>query len=80
LLGLLLAEARGRGCSQVLLEVAGENAAAIALYEAAGFARISVRRSYYGPGLDAAVMRLRLRAAPAASAASAASASGEDPR
>ena len=60
LLDDLLAEARRRGCSQVLLEVREDNAAAQALYLATGFERISVRRGYYGPGLDGLVMRLRL--------------------
>ncbi len=60
LLDELLAEARRRGCSQVLLEVRDDNIAAQSLYAATGFERISVRRGYYGPGLDALVMRLRL--------------------
>ena len=62
LLDALLAEARRRDCSQVLLEVAAENSGAQVLYAGRGFERISVRRSYYGPGHDAVVMRLRLRA------------------
>jgi [ribosomal protein S18]-alanine N-acetyltransferase len=61
LLDDLLAEAGRRGCSQVLLEVRADNVAAQALYLARGFERISVRRGYYGPGLDAIVMRIRLR-------------------
>lgn len=60
LLDDLLAEARRRSSSQVLLEVSDDNAAAQALYAATGFERLSVRRGYYGPGLDAIVMRLRL--------------------
>ncbi len=59
LLDALLAEARRRGCSEVLLEVDVDNAAAQRLYERAGFTRVSVRRGYYGPGRDAAVMRRR---------------------
>jgi [ribosomal protein S18]-alanine N-acetyltransferase len=59
----LLAQARRRDCSQVLLEVRADNAAAQALYEARGFERISLRRGYYGLGLDAVVMRLRLGSA-----------------
>lgn len=64
LLDALLVQARQRDCSQVLLEVAAENTAAEGLYSSRGFERISVRRGYYGPGLDAVVMRLRLRAQP----------------
>ena len=44
---------------RVFLEVRESNSAAIALYESRGFARISVRRSYYRrPVEDALVMRL----------------------
>ncbi len=60
LLDGLLAAARRRDSSQVLLEVAADNTAAQALYAGRGFERISLRRGYYGPGLDALVMRLRL--------------------
>ena len=55
----LLAEAARRGCTQVLLEVRHDNAEALALYTSLGFERLAVRRGYYGPGEDAAVMRLR---------------------
>jgi [ribosomal protein S18]-alanine N-acetyltransferase len=59
LLERLLATAEERGCSEVLLEVRADNAAAIALYESEGFAAIARRTSYYGPGLDALIMRRR---------------------
>jgi len=59
LLEELLAEADRRDCSQVLLEVDADNAAAQQLYTRRGFERISVRRGYYGPSRDAVVMRLR---------------------
>jgi ribosomal-protein-alanine N-acetyltransferase len=49
-----------RGCSQVFLEVRSNNDAAISLYESRGFDRQALRADYYGPGLDAVVMRLRL--------------------
>ena len=55
----LLATADGRGCSEVLLEVSADNAAAIALYASEGFEVIARRSSYYGPGLDALIMRRR---------------------
>ena len=62
LLDDLVAEARRRRATEVLLEVRAENAAAQALYAGAGFERIAVRRGYYRPGgTDAHVLRLRLR-------------------
>jgi ribosomal-protein-alanine N-acetyltransferase len=61
LLDALVAEARQRGCAQVFLEVLDGNAPALALYERAGFERMGRRASYYGPGLDAVILRLRLR-------------------
>lgn len=60
LLDELLHEARARGCTQVFLEVDVDNAAAIALYERAGFTREGRRTDYYGPGRHALVMRRRL--------------------
>jgi len=51
------------GADAVLLEVSTENAAALGLYRAAGFAEIDRRRAYYRDGSDAVVMRLPLRAA-----------------
>jgi ribosomal-protein-alanine N-acetyltransferase len=60
LLDRAIAEARHRGCSQVMLEVAHDNEPAIALYASVGFESLGRRRDYYGPGLDAVIMRLRL--------------------
>ena len=58
LLLALLAEADGRGCRHVDLEVRADNATAIRLYEAHGFRSIGLRRGYYQPsGADALVMR-----------------------
>jgi len=66
LLDDLVAKARGAGATEVVLEVRAENAAAQALYAAAGFERIGVRRGYYRPGgTDAHVLRLRLAGRPA---------------
>jgi ribosomal-protein-alanine N-acetyltransferase len=64
LLDALVAEARRRGCAQLFLEVRVDNASAIALYELSGFTREGRRTDYYGPGLDALVMRLRLHTDP----------------
>ena len=60
LLDALVAEARRRGCAQLFLEVLDGNEAALALYARAGFERMGRRTSYYGPGLDAVILRLRL--------------------
>jgi ribosomal-protein-alanine acetyltransferase len=63
LLAQFLADARRLGAEQVFLEVRQSNAAAIALYERAGFKPIARRASYYpatgddGTREDALVMR-----------------------
>ena len=44
----------------MMLEVGTENTAAIKLYEKLGYQKISTREGYYGPGLDAFVMRKEL--------------------
>jgi ribosomal-protein-alanine N-acetyltransferase len=41
----------------MMLEVGVENSGAIALYEKLGYQTIATRKNYYGPGLDAFVMR-----------------------
>jgi len=48
------------GAAVMFLEVDTANAPALALYARAGFARVGTRRGYYGPGRDAAVLRLSL--------------------
>lgn len=62
LLHALLDEAGRRGCRTVILEVRADNKPAQALYETAGFEVIGRRRDYYGPRVDALVMRRRGRA------------------
>jgi [ribosomal protein S18]-alanine N-acetyltransferase len=58
LLTALLERAAEQGARTVTLEVRADNAAAIALYQRHGFARIAVRRGYYGPeGADAWIMQ-----------------------
>jgi hypothetical protein len=47
--------------TQLFLEVLAGNDAALALYASSGFERQGHRRDYYGPGLDAIVLRHRLR-------------------
>lgn len=46
----------------MMLEVGVNNVNAIALYEKLGYENISIRKGYYGPGLDALVMRKELGA------------------
>jgi len=54
----LMAEARRRSASEVLLEVRMDNDGARKLYEKLGFAVIGTRRGYYDQGrVDALVMR-----------------------
>ncbi len=71
--GLALVRAAGRvalaaGAQTLWLEVAEDNAAALALYAAAGFEEVGRRRAYYpracGPA-DALTLRCRLNSAPA---------------
>lgn len=56
-----LYQARLRGAGQAFLEVSAENAAAIALYESAGFVGAGRRRGYYHVDGDRAVDALVLR-------------------
>jgi len=49
-----------KGAPAMMLEVGTENISAIALYEKLGYENISTRKGYYGPGLDAFVMRKEL--------------------
>ncbi|WP_048858098.1 GNAT family N-acetyltransferase, partial [Acidiphilium multivorum] len=64
LLTVALAAARARGAETVFLEVEADNAAAIALYRAAGFIAAGRRRDYYGAGRDALLFSLRLSGSP----------------
>ncbi|WP_250446921.1 ribosomal protein S18-alanine N-acetyltransferase [Actinotalea sp. C106] len=62
LLDALLDRARGFAARAVLLEVRVDNAAAIGLYERAGFRTIGRRRRYYQPeDVDAFTMELALQ-------------------
>lgn len=54
--------ARRAGAEAAFLEVAADNAAARALYAGCGWVEAGRRPRYYGPALDAVVMRLDLAA------------------
>jgi ribosomal-protein-alanine N-acetyltransferase len=60
LLAAAMAGAVARGAGAMFLEVAEGNAAARALYAAAGFAEVGRRRRYYPDGGDALVLRRAL--------------------
>jgi len=52
--------AKAQGSTAMMLEVKTDNSAAIGLYQSLGYAKLNVRKDYFGPGLDAQVMRLEL--------------------
>ncbi len=52
----ILAAGAGAGATVAGLEVRADNAAALSLYAACGFARVGERRDYYGPGEHAVLM------------------------
>jgi len=64
LLDDLFARARALGARRVVLEVAADNGAALALYEVAGFRTVGLRHGYYqrerGPAIDAWLLRAAL--------------------
>ena len=49
-----------QGSIAMMLEVKTDNAAAISMYESLGYAKLNVRKDYFGSGLDALVMRKEL--------------------
>ena len=55
LIAAFISDARDRGVKKLFLEVRETNAAAIRLYEKAGFTRISVRKKYYRDGENALI-------------------------
>jgi len=60
LLEVLIDQASGDGAERMLLEVAGDNEAAIGFYEAFKFTEISRRIGYYPGGTDALIMELNI--------------------
>ena len=57
LVGEARAVAAAMGAPHMLLEVAADNAAALALYGSLGFSPVGRRRGYYASGVDAVLMR-----------------------
>jgi len=49
-----------QGSIAMMLEVKTDNVEAISLYESLGYAKLNVRKDYFGSGLDALVMRKEL--------------------
>ena len=49
-----------QGSIAMMLEVKVDNVEAIGLYESLGYSKLNKRKDYFGPGLDAMVMRLEL--------------------
>ena len=68
LLQAALGLAHAAGAEAMFLEVAADNAPAVALYEHAGFERVGLRRGYYanagGSPIDALVYRRALNSDP----------------
>jgi len=57
LLALITDFAVDRQASAMMLEVKSDNVEAIGLYESLGYSKISIRKDYFGSGLDALIMR-----------------------
>lgn len=57
LVRLFLATCIAEGAEAAFLEVASDNAGALALYRKTGWTPAGKRRDYYAPGVDAVVMR-----------------------
>ena len=60
LMALITDWAKAQGSIAMMLEVKIDNSEAIGLYESLGYAKLNVRKDYFGAGLDAQVMRLEL--------------------
>ena len=60
LMALITDWAKQQGSIAMMLEVKVDNSDAIGLYESLGYAKLNIRKDYFGAGLDALVMRLEL--------------------
>lgn len=56
-----LVQARLRRVPEMILEVRADNEPAISLYREIGFAEVTTRSDYYGPGQDAMLMKVETR-------------------
>ena len=60
LMAMITDWAQQKGSIAMMLEVKVDNQDAIGLYESLGYSKLNTRKDYFGPGLDALVMRLEL--------------------
>ena len=60
LMALITDWANAQGSTAMMLEVKTDNHEAIGLYESLGYSTLNIRKDYFGAGLDAQVMRLKL--------------------
>lgn len=60
LMAMITDWAKQQGSIAMMLEVKIDNQDAIGLYESLGYLKLNTRKDYFGPGLDALVMRLEL--------------------
>ena len=60
LMALITDFAVDRQATAMMLEVKSDNVEAIGLYESLGYSKISIRKDYFGTGLDALIMRKEL--------------------
>ena len=60
LMALITNWAKAQGSTAMMLEVKVDNPEAIGLYQSLGYSKLNIRKDYFGPGLDAQVMRLEL--------------------
>lgn len=60
LMALITDWANAQESTAMMLEVKTDNHEAIGLYESLGYSTLNIRKDYFGAGLDAQVMRLKL--------------------
>lgn len=60
LMAMITDWATAQKSTAMMLEVKVDNTDAIGLYQSLGYTRLNIRKDYFGPGLDAQVMRLEL--------------------
>jgi ribosomal-protein-alanine N-acetyltransferase len=60
LMAMITHWAKEQGSVAMMLEVKIDNFDAIGLYESLNYSKLNIRKDYFGPGLDALVMRLDL--------------------